>query len=110
VHGATAGVAHVGRGVVPRAGTEGGAIMGLPYEDDSTSPDAGRYTDDLTSPGYDGYSHDPATSGGYEDADEYDFDEDDDLDLDDDEPDDDELGGQPGWDPGAGQTGGLGQM
>jgi hypothetical protein len=91
--------------------------MGLPheapsggYEDDSTSPDAGRYTDDLTTPGYDGYSHDAASADGYQDADEDDFDEDDDLDLEGDELDEGGLGGQAGWDPGAGQTGGRGRM
>jgi hypothetical protein len=96
--------------------------MGLPYEapsggyeDDSTSPDAGRYTDDLTTPGYDGYSHDAASDGGYQDAGEYDFDEDededdDDFDLEGDELDDGGLGGQAGWNPGAGQTGSRGGM
>jgi hypothetical protein len=91
--------------------------MGLPdeapsggYEDDSTSPDAGRYTDDLTTPGYDGYSHDAASADGYQDADEYDEDEDDDLDLEGDDLDEGGLGGQAGWDPGAGQAGGRGRM
>jgi hypothetical protein len=100
--------------------------MGLPYEapsggyeDDSTSPDAGRYTDDLTTPGYDGYSHDATSAGEYQDADEYDFDEDededededdDDLDLEEDELDEGGLGGQAGWDPGAGRTGGRDRM
>jgi hypothetical protein len=97
--------------------------MGLPYEapsggyeDDSTSPDAGRYTDDLTTPGYDGFSHDAASAGAYQDADEYDFDEDEDedddldLDLEGDELDEGGFGGRAGWEPGAGQTGGRGKM
>ena len=89
--------------------------MGWPYEapsggfeDESTDPDAGRFTDDVTSPGFDGYSHDPASAGAYQDADEYDYDEDDDLEGDD--FDEGELGGQAGWEPGAGQAGGRGPM
>ena len=89
--------------------------MGLPneapsggYEDDSTAPDGDRLTDDLTAPGYDGYSHDAAAAGGYQDADEYDYDEDDDLE--DDDLDEGGFGSQAGWDPGAGRTGGTGQM
>jgi len=87
--------------------------MGLPYEapsggyeDDSTAPDG--VTDDLTTPGYDGYSHDAASAGGYQDADEFDDDQDDDLD----EGDLDEggFGGQAGWEPGAGRAGGTGRM
>ncbi len=91
--------------------------MGLPYEapsggydDDSTSPDADPFTDDLTTPGYDGYSHHPASAGGYQDAaEEDDYDEDDDLKGDD--LDEGGLGGQAGWDPGApGPAGGPGRM
>ena len=91
VHGATAGVAHAGvPGVIPGP-TQGGAIMGLPYEapsgggyeDDSTSPDTGPLGDDLTTAGYDGYSHD--VTGGYQDAvDDYDYEdeiEEDDLEV-----------------------------
>ncbi len=87
--------------------------MGLPYEassgggyeDDSTSPDAGRFGDDLTAAGYDGYSHDVA--GGYQDAaEEYDYEDD----LEEDDLDDGGFGGQAGWDPGAGQPGGPGPM
>jgi hypothetical protein len=90
--------------------------MGLPYEapsggyeDDSTAPDADRLTDDdLTTPGYDGYSHDAASAGRYQDADEYDYDEDDDLEGDD--LDEGGFGGQTDSDPGAGQARGPGRM
>ena len=89
--------------------------MGLPheapsggYEDDSTAPDADRLTDDLTTPGYDGYSHDPASAAGYQEADEFDYDEEDDLEEDD--LDESDLGGQADWDPGAGRARGTGRM
>ena len=87
--------------------------MGLPYEapsggqDDSTASDADRLTDDLTTPGYDGYSHDPASAAGYQEADEYDYDEDD---LEEDDLDEGGFGGQAGWEPGTGQAGGTGRM
>ena len=88
--------------------------MGLPYEtpsggyeDDSTAADSDRFADDLTTGGYDGYSHDAASSGGYQEADEYGYDEDDDADEDGDEG---GLGGQAGWDPGSGRPGGAGRM
>jgi hypothetical protein len=88
--------------------------MGLPhgapsggYEDDSTAPDADRFTDDLTTPGYDGYNHDAAPAGGHQDADELDLDEDD---LEGDDFDEGGFGGQAGWDPGAGRAGGAGRM
>jgi hypothetical protein len=114
VHGATARVAYTrARGHPGPA--QGGAIMGLPheapsggYEDDSTAPDADPLTDDLTTPGYDGYSHDPASAAGYQEADEFDYDEEDDLDEDD--LDESDFGGQAGRDPGAGQARGTGRM
>jgi hypothetical protein len=92
--------------------------MGLPYEapsggyeDDSTAPDADRLTDeDLTTSGYDGYSHDAASAGRYQDADadEDDYDEDDDLEGDD--LDEGGFGGQTDSDPGAGRARGPGRM
>ncbi|HEX4656282.1 MAG TPA: hypothetical protein VH307_02765 [Streptosporangiaceae bacterium] len=87
--------------------------MGLPhgaplggYEDDSTAPDADRFSDDLTTPGYDGYNHDAASAGENQDADVLDFDEDD---LEGDDFDEGGFGGQAGWDPGAGRAGGTGR-
>jgi hypothetical protein len=86
--------------------------MGLPYEtpsggyeDDSTAADNDRFTDDLPPGGYDGYSHDAASSGGYQEADEF-------GDAEDDDAEDDEggFGGQAGWDPGSGRPGGADRM
>jgi hypothetical protein len=87
--------------------------MGLPfetpggYEDDNTTPDAGRYTDDLTPGDYDGYSQD--MSGGYQGAagDDDFFEDDYDDDDEDDEP---AEGDRAGWDPGTGLIGGSDRM
>jgi hypothetical protein len=85
--------------------------MGLPfetpggYEDDNTTPDAGRYTDDLTPGDYDGLGQD--MPGGYQGpAGEDNFFEDD-FDDEDDEPED---GDRAGWDPGTGLMDGSDRM
>ena len=91
--------------------------MGLPYEtpsggyeDDSTAADSDRFADDPPPGGYDGYSHDAATSGTYQDDAEYGLDEGDDSDGDEDDFDEGGFGGQAGWDPGPGLAGGAGRM
>jgi hypothetical protein len=88
--------------------------MGLPYEpsgggyeDDSTAADTDRFADDLPPGGYDGYSHDAASSGTYQDDAEYGLDEDD---GDEDDFGEGGSGGQAGWDPGSGLAGGAGRM
>jgi hypothetical protein len=83
--------------------------MGLPfetpggYEDDNTTPDAGRYTDDLTPGDYDSYGQESGYQGA---AGEDNFFEDD-FDYEDDEP---EEGDRAGWDPGTGLMGGSDRM
>jgi hypothetical protein len=73
--------------------------MGLPfetpggYDDDNTTPDAGRYTDDLTPGDYDSYGQQGAAGEDNFFEDEYDYE--------DDEP---EEGDRAGWDPGTGLT------
>jgi hypothetical protein len=79
--------------------------MGLPfetpggYQDDNTTPDAGRYTDDLTTPDYDGYSHDVHGQDAEDEPfeDDFDFEE---NGYDGGLKGEEEAGG--GWDPGAG--------